>query len=256
MFKNDWWKLEMPALTEAFEERLAEVETYLDFLQVVEERAQAGPPKLEGADQPISVVQQKILYSSVYLQLYNLVESTMTRCLNAVAAAARDGDAWLPGDLTMALRREWVRATARTHVELTPENRLESALALCTQLVSALPISQFSIEKSGGSWDDEGIEKICARVGFQLHVSPEVYRGIKRKIRDDLGPLGLVKQLRNRLAHGDISFSECAEETTVAQLRDLKERTVGYLREVVSCVVAFVDGFEFLVPERRPVQPV
>ena len=243
----------MSALMEGFQERLSEVETYLEFLSMMELRAQHGPPKLEGSEHPISAKQQRILYSSVYLQLYNLVESTMSRCLDAVTEAAKDGRRWMPNDLSQSLLREWVRGMARTHEELTPDNRLESALRLCDHLVGALPIAEFSLDKGGGgNWDDQAIEAISRRLGFQLAVSEPVYSAVKRRFQDDLGPLALVKQLRNRLAHGSISFSECAENVTVARLIDLKDKTVDYLREVVGCFNTYLNSFEFLLPERRP----
>ena len=243
----------MAALTQAFDERLAEVETYLDLLKVMEDLAQKGPPKFEGAVSPITTQQKKILYSSVYLQLYNLVESTMTRCIDAIADAARTNPAWKAGDLTLALRTEWVRVTARTHIELTPQHRLESALALCEHLVSSLPIGIFSIEKGGGgNWDDDAIEAISYRLGVPLNVSPPVHSNVKRRVKDDLGPLRLVKQLRNELAHGSISFTECAEDVTVAWLVDLKDKTASYLREVVAHYVTYVETYEYLIPEKRP----
>jgi hypothetical protein len=247
------WAYEMSALTDGFQERLAEVDAYLDFLSTMDERAKDGPPRLEGAEHPISTQQQRILYSSVYLQLYNLVESTMSRCIEAVAEAAKENGRWRPGDLSAALRSEWVRMMARTHDDLTPAHRLESALSLCDHLVTSLPVTTFLIDKGGGgNWDDQTIEAISKRLGFKLTVSKPVYRAIKRKLQDDLGPLALVKQLRNRLAHGSISFSECAENVTVVQLMDLKEKTAAYLREVVDCFSAYMSTFEYLLPERRP----
>ena len=177
----------------------------------------------------------------------------MSRCIEAVADAARDSARWKPSDLSDSLRREWVRVTARTHVELTPEHRLESALRLCDHLVASLPISAFDIDKGGGgNWDDSEIEAFSKRLGFQLIVSQPVYNAIKQPFRDDLGPLALVKQLRNRLAHGSISFAQCAEDVTVGRLVELKERTVSYLKEVVDCFARYVDSFEYLLPERRP----
>src|SRR5579859_5910602 len=142
-------------LNAAFQERLAEVEAYLEFLSVMEAQARTGPPRLEGAEHPISAQQQQILYSSVYLQLYNLVESTMSRCIEAVASAAKESGRWKPTDLSDSLRKEWVRVTARTHIDLTPEHRLEKALSLCDHLMASLPVSAFEIEKGGGgNWDD------------------------------------------------------------------------------------------------------
>jgi hypothetical protein len=236
-----------------FQERLAEVEAYLEFLSTMEAQAQQGPPRIEGAEHPITAQHQRILYSSVYLQLYNLVEATMSRCIEAISEAAKESAQWKPGDLSDSMRREWVRVTARTHVELAPENRLESALLLCEHLVASLPISSFDIEKGGGgNWDDIEIEAFSRRLGFQLAVSQPVYSAIKRRFRDDLGALALVKQLRNRLAHGSISFAQCAEDVTVGQLVELKARTVNYLREVVDRFIRYIDSFEYLLPERRP----
>ena len=247
------WVCEVNSLTVGFQERLAEVDAYLEFLSTMEERAQHGPPRLQGAEHPISAQQQRILYSSVYLQLYNLIEATMSRCITAVAEAAQEHGRWKPGDLSDSLRREWVRITARTHENLTPEHRLASAVLLCDHLIASLPVTTFEIDKGGGgNWDDAMIEAISQRLGFQLVVSQPVYSAVKRPFRDELGPLALVKQLRNRLAHGSISFAQCAEDVTVGRLIELKKMTVDYLHEVVGCFNTYVESFAYLRPERRP----
>jgi hypothetical protein len=67
-----------------------------------------------------------------------------------------------------------------------------------------------------------------------------------------LGPIAAVKKLRNNLAHGSISFAQCAENETVAHLIEMKDATVNYLREVVDCFTRYVDNFEYILPERRP----
>ena len=244
----------MAAINSTFEDRLAEVNAYLEFLIILEQQSQKGPPFIEGASQSISTQQKNILYSSIYLQLYSLVESTMTSCIDAIGKATAQTGTWVPGDLCVCLRKEWVRVVARTHVDLTSDKRLSSAVDLCDQLLSAIPIENFLIEKGGGgNWDDNAIEDISGRLGFKLTISAKAYKDIKRPIKDDLGVLGLVKQLRNKLAHGSISFSECAEGVTVADLIEMKKYTENYLREVVDRFNGYIMDFEFLVPERRPV---
>jgi len=109
------------------------------------------------------------------------------------------------------------------------------------------------VEKNGGgNWDDVLIEEMTMRIGCDLIISKEVHREIKRTIRDDKSALALVKYLRNKLAHGDLSFSECGQGVTVVELRDMKSRTASYLREVIAAFQTYIDGFKFLLPSCRP----
>lgn len=232
-----------------FEERVVETEAYMELLSALERQAQEGPPRLtmNSGDYQISTIQQNILYSSVYLQLYNLVESTISTCLEAVSDAPSGR---LPAHLQLPIQKEWIRNIARTHVELSSENRLASTQLLFEKSFS--PIEPFSIERGGGgNWDDTSIETIGRRLGVRIHVERTVYSLIKRKIRDDQGPLEVVKDLRNKLAHGAISFRECSEGVTVAQLLEIKNITVAYLRGVVDNFVSYIGALEFLQEPHR-----
>ena len=236
-------------LSQTFEERLQEIDAYLELLEALERQVREGPPVIGGAT--ITTQQQKLLYSCVFLQLYNLVEATVTWCVSAVCEAASDKGRWGPGDLTLKLRREWVRATARTHEDLNEENRLEHAAELCEFLIQANPILKFTVQRRG-NWDELEIQAITERLGCDLQISPAALKGIKRHIRDEKGALVLIRDLRNRLGHGSLSFSECGEGFTVPDLKDLKERTALYLREVVAAFRTNIDAYEFLIPASRP----
>lgn len=224
-----------------FEERYSEIDAYLSFLQNVEDAAREGAPRFRGTNAPITTEQKKILNSSLYLQLYNLVEATVLRCLEAVVTAVEEAER-LPNELSRELRTEWVRSVARTHNDLGPEKRLKAALDMCEQLLQQMPVKGFKIEPGGGgNWDDSSIEKMCERVGCGLTISPTVIQAAKRHIRDDMGALKLVKDRRNGLAHGSLSFVDCSDGVTVAELKGIASAVGDYLREAVGCFVSFVE---------------
>ena len=241
----------MEPLNKSFDERLQEIEAYLDLLDALQRQVQTGPPTIGGAT--ITAQQQKILYSSVYLQLYNLVEATATWCIDAVASAAANGGRWKPGDLSAELRREWVRVTARTHTDLNYDHRLQTAVDFFSWIIDGQSVGPWGIEKGGGgNWDDSELERIAERLGVAFNISDSVKTNAKRFIRDDMSTLKLVKFLRNKLAHGSLSFTECGENVTVAELRNLTNWAADYLREVIKLFQHFIDTFGFLQPAARP----
>jgi MAE_28990/MAE_18760-like HEPN len=75
---------------------------------------------------------------------------------------------------------------------------------------------------------------------------------VKQAIKDDLGALKLIVKLRNDLAHGSISFGECSANTDLEALKDLRQRTVTYLGEVIVLFKEFIDQGTYLQPEHRP----
>lgn len=244
----------MSDLSERFEERLLEINSYLQFLEGIEALIQSGVPRLGGPDGTvITTDQQRILYSSVYLQLYNLVEATISGCLDAVSKAASEKGNWGPGDLTTDLRREWVKYFAKTNVDMGADKRLNEAISLCEHLVSALPVNDFLIEKGGGgNWDDSAIHQVAKRIGCPLNISKKASTAVKFKLNNDKGAMALIVSLRNALAHGSISFAECGQDNSVEKLRDITKRVSIYMREVVSAFSSYVKEYGYLRPECRP----
>jgi hypothetical protein len=234
-----------------FRERSDEVYLYLHFLQDIEAASQSGPPRLVGAKAPIAVGQQRILYSSLYLQLYNLVEATVAKCIEAVVEAAASHGA-KPSDLNEAMRSEWVRSFARTHVDLKAENRLRFAVAMCDHVLEQLPIEVFDLDSGGGgNWDDSEIEKISKRVGIKLQISRAARAAVHAAHRDNMGALKLVKNRRNRLAHGSLSFVDCSDGVTVAELWVVTDAIVSYLHDAIKCFGNYIDMYGFLDPTRQ-----
>ena len=85
-------------LQSSFEERLAEVKAYLAFLTDLENAGQSGPPRFYNSSKPLSPQQVQILKAGIFVQLYNLVEATVSRCLDALTKASSRGP-WKAADL-------------------------------------------------------------------------------------------------------------------------------------------------------------
>lgn len=234
----------MPAadLTRFFNERYAEVNEYLGLLGNIERAARGGTPRLQQTGEPITPVQQKILRSSLYLQLYNLVEATVDRCLGAITAAAMEARR-LPQELSRELRREWVRNVAHTHSDLPADKRLEKALELCDQLLQQLAITEWRIKPvGGGNWDDSQIEKMCRKVGCRLSIADDVRAAAKRHVRDKMSAFQLVKDRRNALAHGSLSFVDCSDGVAFSELEATAKAVGDYLAQAVECFAHFVSS--------------
>ena len=89
-------------------------------------------------------------------------------------------------------------------------------------------------------------------MGCVLSIATATKTAAKRPFRNDKNALEYVKDLRNKLAHGSISFEQSGENVTVQDLLDLKNRTVNYLREVIQSFKKYVDEFMFLALANRP----
>jgi MAE_28990/MAE_18760-like HEPN len=76
-------------LAQAFDDRLQEINAYLSLLEALERQIREGPPRIGG--ETITGQQQRILYSAVYLQLYNLVEATATWRLSGMELLPHNG---------------------------------------------------------------------------------------------------------------------------------------------------------------------
>lgn len=242
----------MDFLEQVFTDRVAEIDTYLDLLETFEKEIQGGIPRV-GEFGVISPTQQRILYSSVYLQLYNLVESTINQISESICTAVLKEDKWQPNDLSKEMRNEWVKFWSKTHSDLNFDNRLISTISMFDHLVQNLPVKQIEISKGGGgNWYDEPIFDFSKRLGCTLQISTAANKAVKEPFRENLGALKLIVRLRNDLAHGNISFGECGTDINVSSLRDLRNRTVTYLQDVISSFQSFIQGFEFLQPTKRP----
>ncbi|MDF9407039.1 MAE_28990/MAE_18760 family HEPN-like nuclease [Pelotomaculum isophthalicicum JI] len=68
----------------------------------------------------------------------------------------------------------------------------------------------------------------------------------KHRIRYTLQNKGVslekVKNFRNDLAHGDVSFSECARDLTIDDLETIKDEVLIFLDDILQGMKRYYDG--------------
>jgi hypothetical protein len=131
----------MYSLRANFQEHSKEINDYLDFLLLLENETKNGLPKI--GDNVISPQQVYSLYSSAFVQIYNLVEGTVSKCIQAVCAGIIQDKKHTPADLSDAMRKEWLRFRAQTHYDIVPDKRLRKLESILKEAVDKRPITSF-----------------------------------------------------------------------------------------------------------------
>jgi len=237
------------SLLSDYEERKDEIKDYIELLEQMDNLLKKGLPLLtdgESNEYKISAGQQKILFSSLYLQLYNIIEATVSKCLSRLEYELKSlsfGD--LQG-ITSHIKKEWIRRLTKSHANSNIETRAKAIISLVEDLLN--PRQTLSIEfdrGGGGNWDDEDIHKLTQRIGMPFVVPDYLREAVKKTLYDDMRQLELVKYTRNKLAHGELSFVECGERLGIFELKELATTVFAYLEALIAHFDDFIENRKF-----------
>lgn len=232
---------------EILSERKTEIESYIELIKELETALLNGIPIIDSAGHTfkISPLQQKILSAGVFLHLYNMVEATICNLIQDVELIASAG-CESAASLSDQMRRQWVKSMASTHKDLTPENRLNKVMDLCMHFTDALPLKLEIVKGGGGNWDDTEIENLANSIGVMLNIPNKTYSDVKRPLRNEKGALKVVKDLRNGLAHGSLSFAECGDGHSANDLESLYFIVSKYMDAIVRAFNEYVVAKSYL----------
>lgn len=154
--------------------------------------------------------------------LYNLVESTVCDCLNAIYDAIQD-ESLIFGNVSVDIKNMWRNYLKRKNLPEQTKNDNEI-------LNMAIRFESLAVNISG-SLDFRKIQEVFAKHGCLLD----------DRNRDIIAPSFLVvKHKRNLLAHGNISFSECGANYLLSDLQKYKEHIVDYMQDVVIKTCGYI----------------
>lgn len=211
-----------------YSKRLHEVEIYFDTLKFLD----GGDCTIKRIDilgndtnKEIDTELLTILKANGFLLLYNLVESTVRKSIEAIINSMHSSSVTFR-NLSEELRKLWIRQEVKNAND-------EKVLSIAnTVLENKLIKFKNEFINISGNIDAQEIRKILKKVGGK-----EVSNGRSLKA---------IKDKRNNLAHGEFSFSEIGRNYTVSELLAYKDETKDYLTKVLDEIQLYIDNQKFL----------
>lgn len=174
----------------------------------------------------------KIMKSNFLLMLYNLVEACVVSGMSEIYENLKN-DACSYNSVINEIKVIWANykineiygpVTGRSAYE----NRVQLIINNITNnnpiilIKDALGIS--------GNLDAKKIKLICDK------------HRIRYSLTHNGSSLERVKNIRNDLAHGDVSFSDCARDMPINELEEIKDEVLSFLDGILKGMKLYYDG--------------
>lgn len=170
---------------------------------------------------------QCVLKAQFLMVLYNIVESTVCDCLNSFYDSIAD-EGLTFADLTDEMRTMWKKSHKDRSNPYSDKNDSD---------LMGIPIYFESIAINiSGSLDMRKIIEVFSKHGCILDESN------RSKYSNSFL---VVKNKRNNLAHGNVSFSECGSNYLVSDLRKYKDDILNGMQEIVDQAKEYISNRKY-----------
>lgn len=232
----------MDIARDVLNDRVHEITIYIDMLDAFDKANRDGKSI-------VSTEQYHILMANAFVLMYNMIEATVTQCIRRLGEIISQ-DSECPRCLSDKIISEWIANQLGTKEQLNPESRLEKGKAFYRHVVSSAQSNLVFNKGGGGNWDDEEIFRFSERLGINLRAIPRhIATKIKKQREDDLGCMKFIVRNRNKLAHGEISFSECGRDKGIARIKEIFTDTSQYLKAMIDLFEDFATRRMFIAEE-------
>ncbi|MEA5577474.1 MAE_28990/MAE_18760 family HEPN-like nuclease [Anabaena sp. UHCC 0451] len=219
---------------EDFDERANDVSNYLCFLRDLEQEKILLSQ--DGVISKIDTELDKSLKATGFLLLYNLVESTMRNAIQSIFDEMSDkGVAF--NQLRIEIKKIILQNVKKNVQECGVNNVVEKIGNIFNDIIE----SGFNQDELfSGNVDAKEIKKIAKQYGFSATTDIDT--------RDGFDLLS-IKEHRNDLAHGVMSFKEVGKTTSAKNLVEISERVIKYLRQILENIDEYLVNQEYLDSE-------
>lgn len=224
---------------ENFQTRLQEVQKYINF---VKHLAETPSPSVMSENStnpyPIDRELQKTLRASTYLLLYNLMESTMSECINAIHDTIKDEERNIL-ELSEKLHKVILHSFRKGLTEAKVGEYSKSNKDVRDRLFD---LGYDKKRLFSGNIDCQIINEYCGKYGIQ--VLP--YKVGDQPLIWDATKIKSIKRKRNALAHGSESFSHCGQNMPIDVMTDNLQSVEAVLMGVFNGLNNFLTHQKYL----------
>ncbi|WP_285829982.1 MAE_28990/MAE_18760 family HEPN-like nuclease [Bacteroides acidifaciens] len=214
-----------------FEDRKEEINFYYSIMI-----------EIESADGHIETIDNnrlvKIMKSNLLLMLYNLVEACVVSGMMEIYEDLKN-DGCSYNSVISEIQNIWAKNEINeiygpTTERIAYENRVQRIIQNITS-ESPIILSRDALGVSG-NLNAKKIKEICDRhrIRYRLETRGEL--------------LERVKLERNNLAHGDVSFSDCARNLSLSDLETIKNEVFLFIDGILKGMTDYYIGKQY----RRP----
>jgi len=229
----------MDLVRENFNDRKNEIDLYFEFIDFLD-----NIEKTENMEKSRYILYnkdvEKIIRANSLLMLYNLVESTLVTGMEEVYSALKEKKITY-SQVRSEIREIWFnyRFSNAYDRKAHYDTYKKTAEKIITSIMLNEPlILDRKATGISGNLDATSIRDVCKKHGIQFHTPVNCHGGEK---------LTQVKDQRNQLAHGTLSFVECGRDFTVEDLHVIKEEVENFLSGFIDSIESYYDNEEYLI---------
>lgn len=236
----------MSDLKDFFEERKVEVDSFFDFLGFMQIDITTNKVVTFDNDRSLKASNdlQQVFKSQCILMIYNLIEGTVNKGIEYIFDSVNDGELtytnvsekikiiWYKHNVPKLLNFEIDSLEHPKDVINFIENKYLNKIELDLEKFRQKNGSYFS----AGTLDAQAIREniLKGRFGITFSDGEEVLKEIKR--------------IRNNLAHGEASYSQCTRGLTFNEIENWKNKTYSFLDSYVLAIEQYVINESYKVP--------
>lgn len=228
----------MGALLDEFEQRRAEADHFLKLVIQLSSSSDPLPGKRRDRERAPLIYANELSVTlakaSYFLVLYNLVEATIRSGFTAIWDEVHSGDVAI-SVLSESMKLVWLKHEFRKidpYSSNATTYRRAAAGILEFSLGDQTPRVIFRNLSGGGNWGLAELRDICAEHNLKFSPPPSARGGTD---------LDSVRDKRNKLAHGSMTFEEIGRGVSVSELRGASSRVISTMRYFVRQVERYMS---------------